>query len=157
MKTQGSRCEKRSLFLSGLALALFFAFSLSVSEADSKTMPAVVKINTSNQSNLIDEGGLRMTLRGVPGATVAVSVRSLGSDSLFKTRQLRLNDRGSRKLLLPMTSDGKAKLSRCGIWTVKVRAIVRLGERRRIVRDEKRLKRDYDRCGQDGPVVVDGL
>ncbi len=129
MKYSESLGARRLLAAAILALLACFAFSsLAASPADAakkrKAKPAkvTVKVATKNQQQLVKQKRLVVKVRSTGKAVPRLTVVSGGKKNFFKAKKVKFRKKGTKKVALALTKNGRTQLGKCGAKTVRVDA-----------------------------------
>jgi hypothetical protein len=138
--------------IAAVAFVFLLAFAATIAvasvaapgaDARAKAPRVSLKITTANQAALLRANRLTVRVRSNGRARVRVTASSAGRNNLFQARTVSFGRRGgSRNVQLPMTNQGRSRLSLCG--SQSVRAEGRFSNRR--ARTSRNLRRDASRC-----------
>jgi len=136
---------RRLLAAAIVALLACFAFSAFAAHADAakrKAKPVkvtIANIVTKNQQQLLKQKKLVVKVRSTGKATPKISVVSNGKKNFFKTKKVKFKKKGTKKVVLALTAQGKTQLGKCGKKTVKVVANYKRGKKKATASRKKPL------------------
>lgn len=147
-----------------LLMALAFTTSIAASGADAKKKnknkaKVTVKIQTKNQTNLLESKKINLIVKATARTTMRVKVMQGGKSDRFSKRNVVFNRARTKKFSLSLSKPGRKALSTCGAKSVKVISSYskfKRGKKSKKATRTKKLAKSASACPTPPePVVVD--